>query len=170
MDAGPQWQVGRQASRFALTVGIEGRDFMKIEAGVGKMIHQSENVFLLVIALFTVIGACKEIYVIANKRDVGLQDLLLMFLYVEVLAMVGAYYDSKQIPITLPILIAITALARLSILQKDEEPLNLVYEAWAILILAIASIVVNYRPVRAARTSDRETRKASAGLRPGSER
>ena len=94
---------------------------MKVDLGVGKMIHQLENVFLLVIALLTVIGACKEIYVIADKRDVGLQDLLLMFLYVEVLAMVGAYYDSKQIPITLPIFIAITALARLSILQKDQD-------------------------------------------------
>ena len=143
---------------------------MKIELGVGKMIHQLENIFLLVIALLTVIGACKEIYVIADKRDVGLQDLLLMFLYVEVLAMVGAYYDSKQIPITLPIFIAITALARLSILQKGQEPLNLIYEAGAILILAIASVVVNYRPVRAARTIDRETSKASAGLRPGSDR
>jgi protein PsiE len=84
--------------------------------------------------------------------------------------MVGAYYDSKQIPITLPIFIAITALARLSILQKGQEPLNLIYEAGAILILAIASVVVNYRPVRAARTIDRETSKASAGLRPGSDR
>ena len=75
MGAGPQWQVGRQASRFTLTVGIEGSDFMKIEAGVGKMIHQLENIFLLVIALLTVIGACKEIYVIADKRDVGFSAL-----------------------------------------------------------------------------------------------
>jgi protein PsiE len=127
------------------------------------MIHQLENVFLLVIALLTVIGACKEIYIIADKRDVDLQDLLLMFLYVEVLAMVGAYYDSKQIPITLPIFIAITASARLSILQKDQEPLNLIYEAGAILILAIASVVVNYRPARAAR-------ETSAGFRAGSDR
>jgi protein PsiE len=104
-----------------------------------------ENVFLLVIALLTVIGAVKEIYVIFGKRDVGLQDLLLMFLYVEVLAMVGAYYDSKQIPITLPIFIAITALARLTILQKEQEPMNIIYEATAILLLAIASVVVNLR-------------------------
>ena len=73
---------------------------MKIEFGFRKIIHQVENVFLLVIALFTVIGVGKEIYLIAVKRDVGLQDLLLMFLYVEVLAMVGAYYESKQVPIT----------------------------------------------------------------------
>ena len=83
---------------------------------------------------------------ISAKRDVGLQDLLLMFLYVEVLGMVGAYYESKQIPITLPIFIAITALARIAILQKEQEPLNLVYEASAILILALASVVVNLRP------------------------
>ena len=113
---------------------------------MGKVIHQVENVFLLVIAALTVVGAVKEIFVISAKRDVGLQDLLLMFLYVEVLGMVGAYYESKQIPITLPIFIAITALARIAILQKEQEPLNLVYEASAILILALASVVVNLRP------------------------
>ena len=118
---------------------------MKAEFGFTKIIHQVEDVFLFVIAIFTVIGVGKEIYLIAVKRDVGLQDLLLMFLYVEVLAMVGAYYDSKQVPITLPIFIAITALARATILQKDQEPLNIIYQASAILILAIASIAVNYR-------------------------
>ncbi len=114
---------------------------------MSKVIHQVENIFLLVIALMTVIGALKEIVAIIQKRDVGLQDLLLMFLYVEVLGMVGAYYDSKQIPITLPIFIAITALARIAILQKEQDPLHLIYEASAILLLAIASVVVNIRPL-----------------------
>ena len=118
------------------------------ELPIGKAIHQIENIFLLIIAALTVIGTMKEIYLIALKRDVGLQDLLLMFLYVEVLAMVGAYYDSKTIPISLPIFIAITALARIMILQKEQDPLNLIYEASAILILAIASVVVNLRPAR----------------------
>ena len=133
---------------------------MKIEFGFRKIIHQVENVFLLMIALFTVIGVSKEIYLIVVKQDVGLQDLLLMFLYVEVLAMVGAYYESKQVPITLPIFIAITALARTTILQKDQEPLNIIYQASAILILAIASIAVNYRPARGALATGDETRKA----------
>jgi protein PsiE len=115
------------------------------EVTISKTIHTVENVFLLVIAFLTVAGAIKEIYFIVNKRDVGLQDLLLMFLYVEVLGMVGAYYDSKKIPISLPIFIAITALARLLILQKEQDPLNLIYEASAILILAIASVVVKLR-------------------------
>src|SRR6202142_2570135 len=94
---------------------------------VGKAIHQVENIFLLLIALLTVAGAAKEVFLIVSKRDVGLQDLLLMFLYVEVLAMVGAYYDSKKIPISLPIFIAITALARATILQKEQDPLNIIY-------------------------------------------
>lgn len=122
---------------------------MKVQSGFGKIIHNAEDIFLLVIALLTAIGVGKEVYFIALKLDVGLQDLLLMFLYVEVLAMVGAYYDSKQVPITLPIFIAITALARATILQKDQDPLNIVYHAAAIFILALASIAVSYRPARA---------------------
>jgi protein PsiE len=112
---------------------------------VGKAISQIENIFLILIALLTVIGAGKEVYLIGVNQNVGLQDLLLMFLYVEVLAMVGTYYDSKKIPITLPIFIAITALARVTILQKDQEPINLLYETGAILILTIASVVVRFR-------------------------
>ena len=113
---------------------------------MGKVIHGVENAFLIVIALLTVVGALNEMWQIYGNLKVGLQDLLLMFLYVEVLGMVGAYYDSKQIPITLPIFIAITALARIAILQKEQEPVNLIYESGAILILAIASVVVNIRP------------------------
>jgi protein PsiE len=113
---------------------------------IGKAIEQLESFFLFVIALLTVVGAVKEIYLILGKRDVGLQDLLLMFLYVEVLGMVGAYSNSKQIPITLPIFIAITALARTAILQKEQDPLHIIYEASAILLLAIASFIVNIGP------------------------
>jgi protein PsiE len=139
---------------------------MKLE--FRKLIHQVEDVFLLIIALFTIVGVGKEIYLIAVKRDVGLQDLLLMFLYVEVLAMVGAYYDSKQVPITLPIFIAITALARATILQKEQDPLNIIYQASAILILAVASIAVNYRPGRKLSAIDDAQSKAARDLGHGS--
>ncbi len=113
---------------------------------IGKAIQQLESFFLFVIALLTVVGAVKEIYLIVGKRDVGLQDLLLMFIYVEVLGMVAIYSDSKQIPITLPIFIAITAVARMAILQKEQEPVQIIYEAGAILLLAMAAFVVNMRP------------------------
>lgn len=112
---------------------------------VSNAIHWVENVFLAVIAVFTVVGMGQEVWLILTKRAVALEDLLLMFIYVEVLAMVGAYYDSKRIPITLPLFIAITAIARLTILQgKEQPPINLILEAGAILILALASVVVGW--------------------------
>jgi protein PsiE len=117
---------------------------------ISKAIQQLESFFLLVIAILTAVGAVKEIYLIIGKRDVGLQDLLLMFLYVEVLGMVAAYSNSKQIPITLPIFIAITALSRIAILQKEQDPIHIIYEASAILLLAIAAFVVNLRPSHSA--------------------
>lgn len=114
---------------------------------VSRVIHHTENAFLLVIGLFTVIAMAQEIWIIIEGRSVGLKDLLLMFIYVEVLAMVGVYYDSKKIPITLPLFIAITALARLVILQgKDQPPVNLLYESGAVLLLAIACVVITYKP------------------------
>jgi protein PsiE len=114
---------------------------------VSRLIHYAENAFLLVIALFTVVAMLQEITIMIEVRSVALKDLLLMFIYVEVLGMVGVYYDSKKIPITLPLFIAITALARLVILQgKDQPPVNLLYESGAVLLLAIACVVITYKP------------------------
>jgi protein PsiE len=113
---------------------------------MGPIIHKIENIFLCVIAVFTIIAMCQEIYTIVLGQSVALKDLLLMFIYVEVLAMVGMYYESKKIPITFPIYIAITAIARLVILQgKDQPPINLLIESGAILILAAACVVITYR-------------------------
>lgn len=114
---------------------------------VSRTIHLTENAFLLVIGVFTVIAMLQEIWIIYEGRTVALKDLLLMFIYVEVLAMVGVYYDSKKIPITLPLFIAITALARLVILQgKDQPPVNLLFESGAVLLLAVACVVITYKP------------------------
>ncbi|WP_040621898.1 phosphate-starvation-inducible protein PsiE [Rhodovulum sp. PH10] len=112
---------------------------------LSTVIHVTENALLLGIAGLTLIAVGQELHTLVLGGRVGLQDLLLMFIYVEVLAMVGVYYDSKKIPITLPLFIAITALARLVILQgKDLPPINLIYESGAILILAIACAVIGY--------------------------
>lgn len=114
---------------------------------VSRLIDYAENTFLLVIALFTLVAMMQEILVMIEARSVELKDLLLMFIYVEVLGMVGVYYDSKKIPITLPLFIAITALARLVIIQgKDQPPVNLLYESGAVLLLAIACLVITYEP------------------------
>ncbi len=121
---------------------------------MGNIIHQIENIFLLVIAVFTIVAMCQEIYTIVIGQSVALKDLLLMFIYVEVLAMVGMYYESKKIPITFPLYIAITALVRLVIFQgKDQPPLNLLIESGAILILAAACVVLTYQTAKSTTAS-----------------
>jgi len=122
------------------------KDPKETNALISTAIHRAENAFLLIIAAFTVVAMVQEIIAIFEASRVALEDLLLMFIYVEVLGMVGIYYDSKKIPIALPIFIAITALARLVILQgKDQPPINLLYESVSILLLSIACLVITYR-------------------------
>lgn len=122
---------------------------------IHKLFQLLENTFLMVIGAFAVVAMAQEVYETALSLRVELKDLLLMFIYVEVLAMVGAYYESKQIPITLPLFIAITAISRLLILQgKDQPPQNLLFESGAILILALACAVISYRAPRRPRRDE----------------
>ena len=106
-----------------------------------------EKSLLTVVAVLTVIATLQELLAIFDARKVQLADLLLLFLYTEVLGMVGAFYKRKKIPITLPLFIAMTALARLIILQgKEMDAIILLYEAGAILILALACLAIRFRP------------------------
>jgi protein PsiE len=78
--------------------------------------------------------------------DITLADLFMLFIYVEIIGMVGAFYSTTRIPVTLPIIIAITALCRLIIMQsKDMSALLLLSEAGAILILAAAAYVMSLK-------------------------
>lgn len=111
------------------------------------IIELFEKSLLTIVALLTIIATFQELLSIFDARKVQLADLLLLFLYTEVLGMVGAFYKSKKIPITLPLFIAMTALARLIILQgKEMEAITLLYEAGAILILALACLAIRFRP------------------------
>ena len=111
------------------------------------MIKKIEKVMLGVIAVLTLIATVQEIIKIYSVGSVTLPDLLLLFIYTEVLGMIGVFYTSNKIPITLPLFIAMTALSRLIILQgKDMDPSALVYEASAILLIAIACLIIRYRP------------------------
>jgi protein PsiE len=106
-----------------------------------------EKVFLLIIALFTILAMGQEIRDIILNVRVDLKDLLLMFIYAEVIGMLGAYYVSSTIPIELPLFIAITALARLIILGDKEsgDGLVLVYEGGAMVLIALAGVLIRYR-------------------------
>jgi len=103
-------------------------------------------VLLTIILISTIIAVGIEIKTMFFNQSVTLADLLLMFLYLEVLAMVRVFWDQQSISITLPLLIAITALSRFIILQgKEMDPTALVYEAVAIVLIAGAIVILRLR-------------------------
>ena len=117
------------------------------EFSAGQFIKFIEKTLLAVIAVLTIVATLQEIIKIYEIGVVNLADLLLLFIYTEVLGMIGVFYTSNRIPITLPLFIAMTAIARLIILQgKGMDASTLLYEAGAILIIAVACLAVRYRP------------------------
>ena len=93
------------------------------------------------------IAAGLDIYeMLVVNRKIELADLFLLFIYAEIVGMVGVFYTSNRIPVTLPIIIAITALCRLIVLNsKDADPLVLMAEAVAILVLSIAAYLMSLK-------------------------
>ena len=111
-----------------------------------KIVRQIQLLTLIIILISTVIAIGSELYQMFKIQTVTLADLLLLFLYLEVLAMVRVFWESQSIQITLPLFIAITALSRFIILQgKSINPEILVYEAGAILLIALAILVLRFR-------------------------
>ena len=116
---------------------------------IAKLIKVTEKALLAIIALLTILATFEEVLKIYHVNSVQLADLLLLFIYTEVLGMIGIFFVSNRIPITLPIFIAMTAISRLIILQGKEMDMSfLLYEAGAILVLAIAVLVVRYKPLK----------------------
>lgn len=126
-----------------------------------KIITMMEKTLLVIIAFLTTYAVVFEILSVVSTRAVTLTDLLLLFIYAEVLGMVAAFYKFRKIPITVPIFIAITALCRLIILQgKGINTIDLLYESGAILLLALAALIIRWNLLNLKRPkddADRET-------------
>ena len=104
----------------------------------------TEKLMLGGIGGLTVVAAANEVWGMWLLKNIELADLFLLFIYTEIVGMVGAYYISNRIPVTLPIIIAMTALCRLIVLHsKDADPLVLIAEAGAIVLLAGAAYVMS---------------------------
>jgi len=111
-----------------------------------NIVKQIQLLALVIILVATIIAFGMEVYQMISIQTVTLADLLLLFLYLEVLAMVRVFWESQSIQITLPLFIAITALSRFIILQgKSINPEVLLYEAGAIVLIAIAILVLRFR-------------------------
>lgn len=104
-----------------------------------------ERGLLLVVTTLTLIAAGNEVWSMVLAREVTLADLLLMFLYTEVISMISIFYSSRRIPVVYPIFIAITALARLIVLQsKDMAPEQMLYEAAAVAALTLSVAILRF--------------------------
>ena len=111
-----------------------------------NIVKQIQLLALVIILIATIIAFGIEVYQMISIQKVTLADLLLLFLYLEVLAMVRVFWEQQSISISLPLLIAITALSRFIILQgKSLDPSALIYEAGAILLIAVAIVVLRLR-------------------------
>ena len=117
---------------------------------VNKGLHwttiASEKVLLAIIGISTCLAAALYLYEMILMRQITLSDLFMLFIYAEILGMVGSFYSTSRIPVTLPIIIAITALCRLIMMQnKEMDALMIVGEASAVLILAGAAYLMSLK-------------------------
>ncbi len=120
--------------------------FTKIIKGLHWTTVSSERVLLAIIGIATCLAAAQYLFSMFIARQITLADLFLLFIYAEIIGMVGVFYSTNRIPVTLPIIIAITALCRLIIMQgKDTDALMLVGEASAILILSISAYIMSLK-------------------------
>ena len=117
---------------------------MKVNSRLHWTTTLTEKGMLAFIGMLTVVAAGSAVWDMWIAKNIQLADLFLLFIYTEIVGMVGAYFISNRIPVTLPIIIAMTALCRLIILHsKDADPWVLIAEAGAILVLASAAYLMS---------------------------
>ena len=109
-------------------------------------IRNIQLVAVVVVLISTIVAFLLEIVKMYETQTVTLADLLLMFIYIEVIGLVRSYWESRAVRVIYPLVIAITALSRYIILQdKESDPTNLIYLESAILIVSIATVVIRFR-------------------------
>ena len=118
----------------------------KLDKGLHWTTFYSEKLLLAIIGGLTMFAAGMDVVEMITNMRVELGDLFLLFIYAEIVGMVGAFYISNRIPVTLPIIIAMTALCRLIVLHsKEADPWMLIAEAGAIAVLAAAAYVMSLK-------------------------
>ena len=116
---------------------------------MNSSIRNIQLVAVIVVLISTIIAFFLEMKEMYENKDITLADLLLMFIYIEVIGLVRSYWETQSVRITYPLIIAITALARFIILQdKESDPSNLIYISLAILIVSIATVIIRFRNSR----------------------
>ena len=113
---------------------------------MNSAIRNIQLVAVVVVLLSTILAFLLEILKMYEAQNVTLADLLLLFIYIEVIGLVRSYWESRAVRVIYPLVIAITALSRYIILQdKESDPTHLIYLASAILIVSLATVVIRFR-------------------------
>ncbi len=136
---------------------IRSQHFQQVRRFFSGGLDFVEYIGLLIIGVATTVAIYQEVMVMVNAGEVRLADLLLMFLYLEVLAMIGQYFKSGQLPVRFPLYIAMVALARYLILDiKGMSELRVLAIAAAILLLTLGVLAIRYGHVRFPYQEDQE--------------
>ncbi|MEW6164079.1 MAG: phosphate-starvation-inducible PsiE family protein [Pseudomonadota bacterium] len=128
---------------------VRSHTFDRIRRFFSSGLDVIEYLGLLVIGVATTVAMYHEIMIMVTAQRVQLADLLLMFLYLEVLAMIGQYFKSGQLPVRFPMYIAMVALARYLILDiKEMTEWRMLAVAAAIFLLTLGVLIIRYGHVR----------------------
>jgi protein PsiE len=140
---------------------IQSHAFDRLRRTLSSGLDVVEYLGLLVIALATTLAMYQEVVLMVSSHRVALADLLLMFLYLEVLAMIGQYFKSGQLPVRFPLYIGMVALARYLILDlKEMTEWRMLAVAAAIFLLTVAVLIIRYGHVRFPYREDASETKA----------
>jgi protein PsiE len=114
-----------------------------------KLLHGIEYLLLGIITLATIIAVGQEIYIIIDQLKVQISDLLLLFIYLEIITMVVVYLQSGEVPVRMPLYIGMVALARYLILDmKAMNQWQMLAIATSILLISLAVLIVRFGHVK----------------------
>lgn len=110
-----------------------------------RIVHLLEDVGLSIVLVATVVATVIEVQAMWVRKEVLLTDLLLMFIYIEMVTMVKVYWQSGKLPVRMPLYVAIVAMARYLIIEiKDMEQLRVLTVSASILVIALAVLVIRW--------------------------
>jgi protein PsiE len=116
-----------------------------LDRWLSTLFHYIEKAVLVGVGGLALVGIGQLILGISRNGEVRLEDLLMMFIFIEIMAMANVYFVRREVPFTYPMFIAVTALSRLIVLQgKNIAPENLIYESGAILLVSLAILIIRF--------------------------
>lgn len=132
-----------------------------------KAIQVVEHIGLLIVLGAVLIAGTQEVVTMWHSGHVALTDLLLLFIYLEVVTMSSVYWRVGRLPVRIPLYIAMVAMSRHLILDANEtSPWTVVAESAAIFVLALAVLAVRYGHTRMPYTDEGSSERSSSNQSP----